>query len=89
MKFYLSFHMSSIVSNAKGNTISQFTGNLCQLIYSNTRNHLILTFKSCNELGLVAYTIVFTFLHKKSNKVKSGKCGGQENGPPLSIKFEE
>ena len=46
---------------------------------------IILSFKSCNELGLVALTIVFTCLHKESNEVKSGKCGGQENGPPLSI----
>ena len=40
MKFYLSFHISSTISNAKGNTISQFTENICQLIYSNTRNHI-------------------------------------------------
>ena len=26
---------------------------------------IILTFKSCNELGLVAHTIAFTCLHKK------------------------
>ena len=75
MKFYLGFHISSIISNAKGNTISQFTENICQLIYSNTRNHInCLTFRSCNELGLVAHTLVFTCLHKKSNKVKYGKC---------------
>ena len=40
MKFYLTFLVSSIISNAKDNTISQFTENICQLIYSNTRNHI-------------------------------------------------
>ena len=40
MKFYLNFDISSIISNAKGNTILQFTENICQLIYSNTRNHI-------------------------------------------------
>ena len=39
---------------------------------------VILPFKSSNDLGLVAYTIVFTCPHrKKSNGVKSGERGGQ------------
>ena len=59
--------MSSIVSNAKGDTILQFTKNIFQLIYSNTKITLIiLTLKSCNELSLVAHTIVFTCLNKKN-----------------------
>ena len=39
---------------------------------------VISAFKSFEELGLVAYTIVFTSLHrKKSNRVKSGEGGRQ------------
>ena len=40
MKFYLCFHMSSIFSNTKANTILQFKENICQLIYSNAWNHI-------------------------------------------------
>ena len=60
--------MSSIINNTKGNTILQFTENICQLIYSNLMPKItlvILACKSSNELGLVAYTIVFTCAHKK------------------------
>ena len=32
--------MSYIIGSAKGNTLSQFTEKICQLIYSNTRNHI-------------------------------------------------
>ena len=46
---------------------------------------IILAYESSNELDLVAHTIVFTCPHKKSNGVKSGKRGSQENGLPLSI----
>ena len=41
---------------------------------------VILAFKSSNELSLVAYTIFsHVIIHKKSNRVKSGKRGSHED----------
>ena len=40
LKFYLSFHMFSMNSNIKSNTILQFTKNIFQLIYSYAWNHI-------------------------------------------------
>ena len=67
--------------------ILQFMENICQLIYSMPEITLVvLAFKSFNKLGLVAYTIVFTYpRQKKCNESKSGKHESQRNGPPLPI----
>ena len=40
MKFYLNFPLSSIISSTKGYTILLFTENICQLIFSNSWNHI-------------------------------------------------
>ena len=46
---------------------------------------LILAFKSCNELDLVAYTIVFTCFHKK-NLMESNLANVEANVKAMGIK---
>ena len=80
--------MSSIISNTKVNMILQFKENISQLISCNAYPLVILAFKPFNELGLVAYTIVFACPYKK-NLVKSNLANVEAMGIKVILKKNE